>query len=365
MGHPLRRTRKLIEQGISRQVHLGAQVYVSRDAQPIADFALGESRPGISMSVDTINPWMSSGKPVTALAIAQLWERGRLELDDRVSRFVPEFGVKGKEPITIRHVLTHTGGFRAVIGLKWDDPWEVAIQKVCGASLEPRWIIGRTPGYHASASWYMLGEIVRRIDGRRIDQYVREEIFLPLEMDNCWIGIPHDVYQKYGDRIGLIFEMEGDSPQPARPGSTPSDAAAIRPGANARGPIRELAKFYEMLLAHGQQGVIGPQTIEAMCARHRAGVLDLTFKSVIDMGLGLIVNSAHYSNQPPPYGYGPHASLRTFGHSGQLSSCAFCDPEARLVVAWICNGMPNEPEGHRRQHELNAAIYDDVAPFLV
>src|SRR5262245_49507548 len=113
MDSPLPRTRELIEQGIAHGLQLGAQVYVSHNGQPVADFALGESRSGVPMSVETINPWMSSGKPVTALAIVQLWERGKLDLDDRVSRFIPEFGVKGKEPITIRHLLTHTGGFRA------------------------------------------------------------------------------------------------------------------------------------------------------------------------------------------------------------------------------------------------------------
>jgi CubicO group peptidase (beta-lactamase class C family) len=312
------------------------------------------------MSVQTINPWMSSGKPITALAVLQLWERGKLQLDDRVSEFIPEFTQKGKEPITIRHLLTHMGGFRAVIGLKWDDPWEVAIEKICYAPLEPRWIIGRTAGYHAAASWYILGEIVRRIDGRPIDQYARAAIFLPLGMNDCWIGIPQARYEQYGERVGLMFETDGDTPQPASPGSTAADAAAIRPGANARGPIRELGRFYEMLMNHGRPDVIGPQTVEAMVARHRAGVMDLTFKAVIDMGLGLIINSSHYSDQPPPYGYGPHAGLRTFGHSGQLSSCAFCDPDARLVVAWICNGMPAEAEAHRRQHELNAAIYEDI-----
>lgn len=361
MSNPLPRTRELIEQGIARGLHLGAQVYVSQNGQTVADFALGESRPGVAMSVDTLNPWMSSGKPLTAVAIARLWEQGKVELDNPVTRFIPEFGVKGKDPITIRHLLTHTGGFRAVIGLKWDDPWDVAIRKVCDAPLEPRWEIGRSAGYHASSSWYVLGEIVRRADGRPIDAYVREEIFHPLEMKDCWIGIPPDQYTSYGERIGIMFETSKGEPQPVSPGSTPSDAAAVRPSSNARGPMRELAKFYEMLLRRDRDGLIGSQAIEAITARHRAGIVDQTFKHVMDMGLGFILHRPGAGEAIAPYGYGPYAGWRTFGHSGQLSSCAFADPDARRVVAWVCNGMPDEPASHQRQHALNQAIYEDVS----
>lgn len=360
MSNPLARMRELIEQGMARGVHLGAQVYVSQNGETIADFALGESRRGVAMSVDTLNPWMSSGKPITAVAIARLWEEGRLELDDRVTKFIPEFGTRGKDPITVRHLLTHTGGFRAVIGLKWDDPSDVAVKKVCDAPLEPRWAIGRTAGYHASSSWYVLGEIVRILDGRRIDQYVREEIFLPLGMNDCWIGIPTEEYARYGERIGLMHEKSGDELRAAAIGSTALDAAAVRPSSNARGPIRQLAMFYEMLCRRVPGGLIGPQTIEAITSRHRAGVMDLTFKHVMDMGLGFILHRPMEGDAIPPYGYGPHAGWRAFGHSGQLSSCAFCDPEARLVVAWVCNGMPDEAASHARQHDLNGAIYQDV-----
>src|SRR5262249_55794594 len=148
----------------------------------------------------------SSGKPITAVAIAQLWERGRLELDDVVSKHIPEFGVRGKEAITIRHLLTHTGGFRAVIGLSWNDSFEQAVAKICAAPLEPRWVPGQTAGYHPTTSWYILAEIVQRLDGRRIDQYAREEILLPLGMNDSWISMPPETYRAYGDRIGQMYD---------------------------------------------------------------------------------------------------------------------------------------------------------------
>ena len=107
----LERAAAVIENGIKARLHLGAQLYVARDGKTVGDLAFGESRDGVAMRHDTLMLWMSSIKPVTAVAIAQMWERGKLELDDPVARHIPEFGARGKERVTIRHVLTHTGGF--------------------------------------------------------------------------------------------------------------------------------------------------------------------------------------------------------------------------------------------------------------
>src|SRR5687767_4378049 len=101
-----------LQDGIARGLHLGAQLYVARETEPIADLAFGEIRRGLPMRADTINPWLSNIKPVGALALAMLWERGKLNLDDRVADHIPEFGTNGKNAITIRHLLTHTAGIR-------------------------------------------------------------------------------------------------------------------------------------------------------------------------------------------------------------------------------------------------------------
>src|SRR6185437_5905388 len=86
----------VIDQGIERGLHTGCQIYVSRHGKVLADAAIGTSRAGNSMTLDTINLWLSSGKPLTAAAVLQAWERNDLRLDDRVTRFIPEFGQGGK-----------------------------------------------------------------------------------------------------------------------------------------------------------------------------------------------------------------------------------------------------------------------------
>src|SRR4051812_48883930 len=87
-SNDLPRTSAAIARGIAEGLHLGAQVYVSELGGRVADVAWGESRPGVPMTPESISLWMSSGKPVAAVAISQLWERGLLDLDDPVTRFI-------------------------------------------------------------------------------------------------------------------------------------------------------------------------------------------------------------------------------------------------------------------------------------
>jgi CubicO group peptidase (beta-lactamase class C family) len=363
----LPRTLSIIESGTQRRLHLGGQVYVSMRGEVVADFAAGENKPGLSLSRDALMPWLSAGKPVTAVAIAQFWEKGALDLNDKVVRFIPEFGQGGKEPITIRHLLTHTAGFRSAdLSLREDADWGEAIRRVCEAPLEPRWVIGAKAGYQLASSWYVLGEIIRRLDGRPFDRYLREMILEPLGMRDSWIGMSPDTFKAYGDRIGWIYTAEGGALEPHSVWNTESGCVGCRPGSNARGPIRELGRFYEWLLEacasppNVSTRVLQPDTILALTGRVRAGMFDHTFRHVVDFGLGFIVDSNRYGRETVPYGYGRHCSDAAFGHGGSQCSCAFADPVHGLVVAWAFNGRPGEAAHQLRNRDLNSALYQDL-----
>src|SRR5829696_9930197 len=84
----LPRTRAALERGIVEGLHPGAQAYVWHDGRAIGDFAVGKARPGVPMRPDALVVWMSATKPVAAVAVAQLWERGLLDLDERISRHI-------------------------------------------------------------------------------------------------------------------------------------------------------------------------------------------------------------------------------------------------------------------------------------
>lgn len=357
-------TREAIEAGMRDGLHLGAQIYVSRLGGPVADAALGEDRPGTPLTPDHLMLWLSSTKPVGAVAIAQLWERGRLELDDPVARHIPEFGQKGKEKITLRHILTHTAGIR-MLDTGWPQKsWDEIIARLCAMKPEPRWVPGEKAGYHMASSWFILGEVVRRVDGRPFEHYVREEIFGPLDMRDSWIGMPPDRYQAYlqESRIGAMWNTEASPPEP-HGWATEERCVNPSPGGNGYGPMRELGRFYEMLLGRGalrHRRVLLPQTVEAFTTPQRVGMMDATFKHVLDWGLGFIVNSARYGAETVPYGYGHYASPRAFGHSGYRSSTGFADPEHGLAVALAFNGTPDNDTHERRVRAVLDAVYEDL-----
>jgi len=373
----LPRTVAAYERWRDEGLHVGGQFYVWRSGETVADFALGcacskTARSETPMTVETANIWLSASKPIAAVALARLWEKGLLELDDPIARHVPEFGQRGKEKITLRHALTHTGGFR-ILNLGWPQAsWEEVIDRICTARPEPRWVLGETAGYHLASSWFMLGEVVRRIAGRPYEAYVREEIFEPLGMSGTWVGMPEATYDHLEDRIGVLHNTESRRAQ-SFPWHKRPYMTRCNPGANGCGPIRELGKFYRMLLGRGLLGgqrILSPQTVEALTCPHRVGLYDKTFRAILNWGLGFIINSESGPNPDSdgrpeaeeivPYGYGRLASRRTFGHSGRRSSTAFADPEHDLVVAFLVNGLPDEESHNRRTRDLTEAIYEDL-----
>ena len=125
-------TRQLLEEGIDAGLHARAQIYISRKSDVIADDGIGESRPDIPMDCNTINLWLSTTKPITAILFAHLWERGEVQLDSKVSDVIPKFAVAGKSAITFRHILTHTEGFRNGPPDLTELDWQTAVTGICG-----------------------------------------------------------------------------------------------------------------------------------------------------------------------------------------------------------------------------------------
>jgi CubicO group peptidase (beta-lactamase class C family) len=347
---------EVLEKGIADGTHIGAQLYVSRGGETVADVAVGESRDGVPMTTDTLMIWFSMTKAVTAVAVARQWECGAFDVDDPVVRFIPEFGTHGKDRVTIRHLLTHTAGIPFADDILSGTPWRESraenLARIYAAELqyEP----SSRAGYHPAAGMSVLGEVVARASGTPFEQYVRDEIFVPLGMQDCWVGMPPARYEAYGERIGLMHDTTGAAPVVLRGIDSPRASASPMPGANGRGPIRQLGRFYEMLLGHGARdgvGVLSPVTVAAISARHRTDMIDETFGVVMDWGLGLAIDT---------FAMGRHSSRRAFGHGGHQSSIAFCDPEYGVVVAVVCNGMPGLERHNARLDAISSAVYVDL-----
>ena len=336
-----------------------------RGNEPIS-IVVGEGRVGVAMASATLLPWFSCTKAVTAVAIAQLWERAHLALDDPVARHVPEFAANGKAAITIRHVLTHAGGFRTLQPPTdaWRLEWDDLVARICASPIEDGWVVGESAGYHPVTGFQILGEIIQRIDGRDFAAYVNEEIFEPLDMGDSWMQLSEERYASYGDCMGVMYET-GPTVVPAAVRGMDSWRGFRRPSPSGGGvgPMGDLVKLFEMFLGGGMresERVLSAPTVEAMSVRHRAGRRDDTFGHVIDWGLGLMVNSWRYRSKPNSYGYGDSAGSRTFGHGGQESSLAFADPERGLAVALCCNGRPGEVANHLRTQPVITALYEEL-----
>jgi CubicO group peptidase (beta-lactamase class C family) len=357
----LPRTRAVLRSGMERGLHIGAQIHVARDGRTVADFGLGEARAGVPMTADTLMTWYSSTKPLTSMCVGQCWERGKLQLDDPVARHVPEFAQNGKEKVTIRHVLTHTSGFpNADLGTRFQKPWAEVIAAICAAKLEDGWEVGRHAQYHPSSGMQILGEIVARVSGLPFERYIRTQLFEPLGMKDSWIGMPVEVYRKYGDRMGTMMNTDGAKLVPAEHYADIGQegwATICVPGGNGHGPMRELARFYEMMRLGGTldgRRVLAAKTVEEFTRVHRADAPNYKGKAGTTApawGLGI--------SRERGVG-GPYCSPTTFGHSGSLSSLAFCDVEKRVVAAFVCNGRPKKADNAARTREITTAIYEDL-----
>jgi CubicO group peptidase (beta-lactamase class C family) len=360
----LSRVVELLEEQRAAGWHTCAQAYVSLHGEPLLDVAIGESAPGRPLRTDDIMLWYSSGKPWTTVALLQLWEQDRLGLGDPVAKYVDGWG-NGKERATLRHVLTHTGGFPMPGDPVFDADvtWEESIAMTAAAPA--LWEPGLAAGYHPASGWRVLGAVIERVDGRRVDQYVREEVAAPLGTDRSFLGIPRDTQDALGDAIVPVVWSGHRLPKIDDDGSIsmaeyridrvhnePWWIAKVEPGGGMRGPARELGRFYESLLGYGPS-LLGHTTVEAMIATHRRGIKDITFGNRIPWGLGTQVEFTGGTGR------------RAFGHGGMASSRGLADPECGLVMVMVANGLAGYVDAETRILDVTDAIYsalgDDVA----
>lgn len=320
---------------------IGVQLFVSLKDEIVADIAIGDARPHVPMRPTTLVEWGSATKPITCCAVALLWQKGMLGLDAPIILHVPEFGVKRKKAVTIRHLLTHTGGLTDPIHDVM--PWDQAIREICQQPLMDGWKPGERCGYNSVGMW-ILAEIVVRLSGMSFAEFVRDEIYTPLGLHDSWIGMSDDVFDNYGNNIAVVpgYDRSG----------TREWVTWGRPTGGGHGPIRELGLFYAALLRHE---LLSEPVLEAMTSRHQWDMYDEVLDATVDRGLGFMLDSSYIGHT-----YGPHASSRSFGHGGKNWCVGFADPVHDLAVAVYWNGKVSGDTHSERQPELLGAIYEDL-----
>jgi CubicO group peptidase (beta-lactamase class C family) len=155
----------------------------------------------------------STTKGITATCIHLLAERGQVEYDAPVARYWPAFGGSGKEAVTLRDALTHRAGVPQMPdGLTPGDlgDWD----RICAgiAAEAPLWEPGTQTGYHAYTFGWILGEVLRRVDGRPIARFVQEEICAPLGIRDLYVGIPDEAEARVAPLISAALTENVSGP---------------------------------------------------------------------------------------------------------------------------------------------------------
>src|SRR4051812_22554973 len=194
-------------------LEVGASVAVTLHGEPVVDLWGGDADSnGRPWEADTLTNVWSTTKTMAATTLLVLADRGEIDVEAPVADYWPEFKANGKEGVTVAHVLSHTAGlpgWNPAIAPEDLYDWDVAVENL--AAEATWWEPGTQSGYHAITQGFLEGEIVRRVTGRTLGTYFREEIAEPLGAD-FHIGLPeseeHRVAHLFAPSSG-IAELEG------------------------------------------------------------------------------------------------------------------------------------------------------------
>ena len=341
---------------LQRGWHTAAQLAVYRDSVRCLDLRIGERAPGAAMDDAARMLWFSATKPLTAICVLMLAERGRIDLDRPIAEVWPEFAQGGKQNCTPRHVLTHRGGFPVFPhDFDWSRIGDWQAVTAATAAIAASWEPGTALGYHPVTYGFALGELIRRVDGRDPRTFMHDELFVPLHMDVS-LGVDAD---RLRDVVPLraMSEVTFDDPEGTERRTSamvdrfnaPATLMAQIPAANAIGTADALARFYAMLERGGTLDgvrILGSRTVREAMSLQASTDADRTtgFPSVL--GLGMFVGP----------GFAPFDQPGVFGHSGQQSSVGYADPERGLAVAYVTNGLQEPVVVALRHAEIAAAI---------
>jgi CubicO group peptidase (beta-lactamase class C family) len=326
-----------------------AQLCVIRDGQIIADWAFG-------CASDSLFWLFSASKPVVALAVHMLAERGQLSLDDAVARHWPRFAERGKGAITIRQVLQHRAGLPVARSMIQDvlvmTDWDASVRAIetAAPSLPP----GIGPAYHILSYGFILGELVQQVTGRSLTEFVDSEIFVPLGLRDTHLGLPDEQWHRHvpvrgRDAARLATQLVVNRQSTRR---------AVIPAAGISATARDIARLYAALLNGGElDGVrlLHQETIQAATTPSSDGETDRFLHLQVRWAAGFQLGG----EQRGPGGHGPMGKLASrlaFGHNGSYACLAWADPARNLAMAYLTAGLPSSHAGMRHMAKVSDAV---------
>ena len=328
---------------------LGASLAIEIEGDVVVDLWGGFTDPARTApwTHDTIACVFSCTKGLAAIALLGLVEAGTVDLDAPVARYWPEFSAGGKDELPVRWLLTHEAGLSAIsrempFGSLSD--WDAMVDAL--AAQEPWWEPGTAHGYHGVTFGHLVGEVVRRADGRTIGRVLADDVVGPLGVD-CFLGLPAAEDARTATMVidldpgvPTFFSHWGPDDLGPKSFGNPPDCNLVDhtntrefrgaeiPAANAHSNARGLARIYGAL---GAGDLLSPAMVAEAGRAHVSGD-DLVMALPTRFGLGFEVTMPEAE-----FSFGPGA--RTFGHNGSGGSLGFLDPDAGIAFGYAMNRM--------------------------
>jgi CubicO group peptidase (beta-lactamase class C family) len=354
---------------------LGASVALVIDGEMVVDIWGGWSDEAKTTpwGENTITNVWSTTKTMTNLCALVLIERGQLDPFAKVASYWPEFAANGKEGIELRHLMSHTSGVSG-----WAQPVEVADlynwEKSTSmlAAQAPWWEPGTASGYHALNQGHLIGEVIRRVSGKKPGQFLADEIAGPLGAD-FHIGLAPSEFGRVSnvvpppplpfdpEALGLdsvaIKTFTGPAPE-ASVAWTPQWRQADIGAANGQGNARSVARIQSVVSNGGTvDGVslLSADTINLIFQEQSNGV-DLVLGMPIRFGIGYAL-----PNETVPYLDGGRADSQACFWGGWGGSIVVNDTARRLTLAYMMNTMQAGLVGNATSEALTGALYNLVS----
>ncbi len=352
---------------------LGAAFSLYVDGQAKVDIwgGVADGQTGRAWSEDTLQLVYSTTKGAAAICVGRLAEAGLVSYDEPVATYWPEFAANGKASITVGQMMSHQAGLPyATAQLSFDDLMAVTPVVEALGEQAPVWDPGTKHGYHAVTYGWLAGELVRRVDGRRIGQYFAEEIAGPLGLD-FWIGLPESEEPRVSrleaappptdpEALAMMMQIAGPGTMgfnalfmsgvmlagPADAFNSRAVHATEMPAANGITTARSLARMYAATV-----GVVdGVRLIDDATMRTvRAEAVngpDACLVVPSRFGMGFMLDGE----------LTPMLSATSFGHAGAGGSLGYADPDAAVGYGYVMNQMAGGIAGDPRTVALNDAI---------
>jgi CubicO group peptidase (beta-lactamase class C family) len=335
----------VLEQLVASGAERGLQVAAYLNGQLVLDVWAGvaDDVTGRRVDGDTLFTVFSATKGLVATSVHMLAERGLLDYETPVAAYWPAFAAHGKERVTLRQALSHQAGIPQLpSGLAPETlcDWEAMCAIV--ADLELLWAPGSRTAYHGMTFGWILGEVVRRVDGRDVRAFVHEEIAGPLQAPDLHIGIaPADEGRaarlaNFGDRQATSLSVDLWNRSDVR--------QAIIPAGGGLVSARSLARHYAMIAGGGQLGATRLLSAErlALASTPQTAAPDAAEIGMV-FGLGYRVGSPIYPEGGLLSALGPHPTV--FGHTGAGGALGFADLERGFAFALTKNLLyPGPPQ---------------------